>query len=424
MSNTAIEHVRQIVEQNRQQHGVGQEVNAKSTVKRVGIVGAGRMGTAIAAAHLRHCIPVVIHDLSDTALQNAWPLIAAELGKSTADIQSVVGRLVHLTNDLAEMASCDLVLEAVAETLAAKLDVYSRLQLNLAKHTIVASNTSTIPIGRLAQGATDASRFCGMHFCHPVHRRPLVEIVRGPETSDETATTAVAHAFAIEKIPIVVQDGPGFVVNRLLFPYLGEALELLREGASIEAIDRAATDFGMAMGPLRLMDEIGLDTTLQAAWVLSAAFPERIVSSPLLVSLIKAGRLGQKSGGGFFSYREPMSDEVIGPAIAEIAPMVARCVYSQRPETDISPERLILPMLLEATRILGDGRASHPRDIDLAVLFGLGFPVETGGLMFWADTQGAKRILSSLGSLAELGPRAEPTPLLSTWASHGGKFYR
>ena len=142
-----------------------------------------------------------------------------------------------------------------------------------------------------------------MHFCHPVRQRPLVEIVRGPQTSQRTIAAAVAHVQGIARMPIVVEDGPGFVVNRLLFPYLSEALELLREGAPVDAIERAAAEFGMAMGPLRLMDEIGLDTILQAAWVLAAAFPERIVSSPLLVSMVKAGRLGRKTGAGFFSLR-------------------------------------------------------------------------------------------------------------------------
>ena len=191
------------------------------------------------------------------------------------------------------------------ETLPAKLQLYAQLQRHLGPQTILASNTSTIPLQRLGRGLADASRFCGLHFCHPVQQRPLVEIVCGPQTSDATIAAAVAHARRIDRMPMVVQDGPGFVVNRLLFPYLNEALELLREGVPAESIERAAAEFGMTIGPLRLMDEIGLDTTLQAAWVLGAAFPERVVSSPLLVSLVKAGRLGQKTGAGFFSYRGP-----------------------------------------------------------------------------------------------------------------------
>jgi 3-hydroxyacyl-CoA dehydrogenase/enoyl-CoA hydratase/3-hydroxybutyryl-CoA epimerase/3-hydroxyacyl-CoA dehydrogenase/enoyl-CoA hydratase/3-hydroxybutyryl-CoA epimerase/enoyl-CoA isomerase len=261
----------------------------------------------------------------------------------------------------------------------------------------------------------------------------VVEIVRGPRTSDETIAAATGHVRRIGRMPIVVRDGPGFLVNRLLFPYLGEALELLREGVPADAIERAATEFGMAIGPLRLMDEIGLDIALQAGWVLAAAFPERIVSSPLLVSMVKAGRLGQKAGAGFYAYGKRsvkgdspiFADTKIGTvpdrAIDEIIGRWIDSTGKQSSETIAC--RLVLPMLLEATRILEEGKVGDPRDIDLAVLFGLGFPADKGGLLWWADALGPQRILGMLSSPRTIEDRNRPTPMLETLAKTDGRFY-
>jgi 3-hydroxyacyl-CoA dehydrogenase len=425
MFNTAIENVRWIADWGRQDHGVSLRPAPPRRIGSVGIIGAGIMGTAIAAAHVQYRLPVVIHDIDSASLDRAATRIAAELHRINAHfLPESHRRLVHSTAALAEAARCDLVVEAIAETLPAKLELYSRLQQHLGEQTIVASNTSTIPLERLAHGIADAARFCGLHFCHPVEQRPLVEIVRGRRTSDATIGAAVAHTRRIDRMPMVVEDGPGFVVNRLLFPYLGEALALLREGVPAEAIERAAAEFGMTIGPLRLMDEIGLDTTLQAAWVLAAAFPERIVSSPLLVSLIKAGRLGQKTGSGFFSYRQQadgsMSVAVDETVAQRLAPWIEAC---PQPASEAIAHRLVLPMLLEATRILDEGKVADVRDIDLAVLFGLGFPAAKGGLLWWADDLGAERIVGLLAAQVTMGPRAEPTAMLRTMSQTGGTFY-
>jgi 3-hydroxyacyl-CoA dehydrogenase/enoyl-CoA hydratase/3-hydroxybutyryl-CoA epimerase/3-hydroxyacyl-CoA dehydrogenase/enoyl-CoA hydratase/3-hydroxybutyryl-CoA epimerase/enoyl-CoA isomerase len=425
LSNATIESLRLLAGGEPQDRAVGRWPANPRKIRSVGIIGAGLMGTAIAAAHVRHGLPVVIHDADEQALGRATAAIAAELGATEDD--GPPGSLRHVvrpTAALAEVARCDLVIESIIESLAAKRRVYEQLCGHLSRHTIVTSNSSTIPVAQLAGGLTDASRFCGLHFCHPVRHRPLVEIVCGPRTSPRTIATAVAHVRAVARVPIVVEDGTGFAVNRLLFPYMSEALELLREGTPIEMIEGAAVEFGMAMGPLRLMDEIGLDTTLQAAWVLAAAFPERVVSSPVLVSLVKAGRLGQKTGAGFFCYEGPASRAVsaLDPALAELlAPWI-----DSPPRTDGKDIacRLVLPMLLEATRLLEEGKVHHPHDIDAAVLLGLGFPAEKGGLLRWADKLGPPRIMALLRSLVAMGPRAEPTPMLRILAETGGSFYR
>ncbi len=413
----AAENVRRLVEWNRR-GGDTSRAEAESSIQSVGIIGAGVMGTEIAAAHVASRMPVVVCDADQGVLAGATGAIAAELRESTDEPAEDFLGLIRVTADLAEAARCDLVLEAIAETLSAKRRLFDELRGRLSDRTITASNTSTIPIERLAEGVADASRFCGLHFLHPVRRRPLVEIVRGPRTADNVIAAVAAHARSLGKMPIVVRDGPGFLVNRLLFPYLGEALELLREGVAAEAIERAALDFGMALGPLRLMDEIGLDTTLQAGWVLAAAFPERILPSPLLVTMIKAGRLGQKAGAGFYRYDE---NRGLDPDVKEL---LAPWIEPPGKAVDGSiADRLVLPMLIEAAHILEEGRVDDARAIDLAMLFGLGFPAERGGLLWWADTLGADRVLAMLQPLAALGARVEPTPMLKSMAKTGQCFY-
>ena len=213
-----------------------------------------------------------------------WPRCSAYLSTSTSQ---------------AAFADCDVVVEAVTENEKLKTAMYRLLGKVIRPDAILASNTSTISITRMAASAPDPARFVGMHFFYPVDRMELVEVIRGEKTSDETVATIVALAKAIRKTPIVVRDCPGFLVNRVLFPYMNEALLLLTEGASMDAIDKAATAFGMPMGPIALEDLVGLDTSWYAGQVMLEAYPDRGVPTPILGDLVKAGRLGKKSGAGF-----------------------------------------------------------------------------------------------------------------------------
>ncbi|MGA2799212.1 MAG: 3-hydroxyacyl-CoA dehydrogenase family protein, partial [Thermoguttaceae bacterium] len=294
----ALENVRAMVAWKRQDAGLAGKSSDARPIRSVGIIGAGTMGAEIAAAHIKRNLPLTIFDNNPDALATIAERTSIELaaGGESEDSRASVDRLLRPTAELAEAAKCDLIIESILESLPAKRELFGRLHDLLAAETIVASNTSTIRIGKLAESIPSPGRFCGLHFCHPVRERPLVEIVRGAKTGNETIATLAAHAKGIDKLPVAVADGPGFLVNRLLLPYLAEALELLMEGVSIEMIENAAIEFGMAKGPFRLMDEIGLDTTLQAGWCMAAVFPDRIPISPLLVALIKLGRLGQKSG--------------------------------------------------------------------------------------------------------------------------------
>ena len=416
-------YVQSLLEWKRRDPGIPWAGATPRPIRSVAIVGAGMMGTAIAAVHVRHGLTVVIADADGPSLATAAQRIAAELelheGLQETPRQ-MVARLVEPTTDDGLIAQCDLVLESIVETPVAKQQLYGRLEPRLPTNTILASNTSTIPIARLAAGLGEPRRFCGLHFFHPVRLRPLVEIVRGPLTGDDTVAAAVGLGKSIGKIPIVVADGPGFLVNRLLVPYLNEALDLLLDGATIDALEQAATGFGMAMGPIRLMDEIGLDVALAGGVVLRDAFPERIPASPVLIGLIKAGRLGCKTRAGFYSYSEASGPAGPDPAVQAI---IARWA---RPRREFTPEailaRLLLPMVLEATRILEERRIHDPRDIDLGVLFGLGFPQSRGGLLYWADSIGVERILEALSTLESLGERARPTRLLEAMAQSDCRF--
>jgi 3-hydroxyacyl-CoA dehydrogenase/enoyl-CoA hydratase/3-hydroxybutyryl-CoA epimerase/enoyl-CoA isomerase len=220
----------------------------------------------------------------------------------------------------------------------------------------------------------------------------------------------------------VVNDGPGFVVNRVLLPYMNEALLLLEEGATIKQIDRAATAFGMPMGPIALYDTVGLDVAVHAGGVLQAAFPDRVVPSTILPAMVAAKRLGKKVGRGFFDYGGKKKDR--GEESAETAKIIAE---NRRGERKFSGEeitdRLFLPMLLEATRVLEDGVATSARDIDLAMIFGTGFPPFRGGLLFWADQIGAAAVLEKLKAYETLGERYRPTKLLTEAAKSQRKFY-
>jgi len=386
------------------------------------------MGTAIAAANVRRNVPVVLADADEGVLATVAARIATELsqeGRSAGqEVIEAVRRMVATTCDDARLGACDLVIESIVEAAGAKQKLYARLEPRLAAGTLLASNTSTIPIARLAAKLADAGRFLGLHFFHPVARRPLVEVVRGPQTEDQAIAAAVAYAKAIEKVPIVVNDGPGFLVNRLLVPYLAESLELLLEGVTTGEIEWAATSFGMAIGPLRLIDEIGLDTVLLGGRVLWEAFPERIAPSPLLVAMYKSGRLGRKTGAGFFAYPPGQSPGEPAEPVPGVNELIASWVRRRAPSTpDRIVARLLLPMVLEATRILEERKVADPRSIDLAVILGLGFPVSRGGLLRWADSLGARRIVAMLEGLSHLGPRVQPTPLLLEMARRRRPFY-
>jgi 3-hydroxyacyl-CoA dehydrogenase/enoyl-CoA hydratase/3-hydroxybutyryl-CoA epimerase/3-hydroxyacyl-CoA dehydrogenase/enoyl-CoA hydratase/3-hydroxybutyryl-CoA epimerase/enoyl-CoA isomerase len=304
--------------------------------------------------------------------------------------------------------------------------LFARLEPLLAEDAILCSNTSTIPITQLAEGLERPEQFCGLHFFNPVRQMPLVEVIRGKKTSDATITTAVAYAKRLGKSPIVMNDGPGFLVNRLLLPYMNEAALLLCEGASIGEVERAAKAFGMPMGPITLYDVVGLDVAVHAGRTMLEAFPDRVVPATILQKLFDLGRVGQKVGSGFFDYPPAKGDKPPrGVESDEVAKLIDACRAGAKRKftSEEITDRLFLPMLLEATRVLEDGLVRDARDVDLALIFGIGFPPFRGGLLFWADQVGAAKIIEKLKVYAPLGKRFEPTVMLSKLAQSDAKFY-
>lgn len=425
--NRALINVFFLSDRNKKDTGIDRTDLKPRPIKSVGVFGAGIMGSSIAAVCVKRSLPVAITDVSPQGLAKGVQTILEEVSYNKAtkgpDAKKAVemAPLINGTTTDAELAASDLIIEAVVENEKAKKELFARIEPLLKETTILASNTSTIPIEKLAAGLKHPERFCGIHFFNPVRKMPLVEVIRGPKTSDETVATAVGFAKAVGKSPVVVYDGPGFLVNRALFPYLSESLELILDGVPIEQIERCAKNFGMPMGPITLYDVIGLDTAFYAGAVMYDAFPDRCIASPLMVAMVKGGRLGQKTGVGFYSYKE---NKERGRPDPTLQPILDRLVRTPQKLSDEQvTHRLFFPMLLEATRILEEKKVRDPRDVDLALIYGIGFPPHKGGLLFWADEIGAAKIVELLKPLAHLGPRTAPTPLLLEMARSGQRFY-
>jgi len=425
--NRALLNVFFLQDANKKDPGVADRSIEPRKIESVSVIGAGVMGQGIAAAHVKRKIPTSVTDANEEALARGLSAILEEVSYNKRIKSSDVERAVEFapllggTVSAGELASADLVIEAVVENAEVKKKLFGEFEGRLRDDAILASNTSTIPITELAADLAHPERFCGMHFFNPVRKMPLVEVIRGDRTSDATVAAVVAHAKALGKSPIVVQDGPGFLVNRVLLPYMNEAVQLLTEGAEMKAVDKAARKFGMPMGPLALFDVVGIDVAVHAGRVMQEAFPDRTVHSGLLDAMLEEGRLGQKSGRGFFQYGGKKGKAEPDP---DVDAFIARF---RREEKEFSPpeltDRLFLPVLLEATRILEDGLVRKPQDIDLALIYGIGFPPFRGGLLFWADSLGAEALLERLELLTPLGKRYEPTETLQKMAAGGRKFY-
>ena len=424
--NAALINVFFLTDRNKRDPGLERAIEAKP-IATLGVVGSGIMGSGIAGAALRSEFPVALTDSNAESLRRGAKQALEEAAYSRAkkgpDLQQTLklAPLLSITHREEEIAACDLVVEAILEKEDAKKELFARLEPLLKPTAILASNTSTIQVTRLAQGLQRPEQFCGLHFFNPVRRMKLIEVIRGKETSDATIAAAVTFAKRFGKSPIVVNDGPGFLVNRLLFPYLNEAIELLYEGASMKEIDRAATAFGMPMGPIALYDMVGLDTALYAGKVMYQAFPDRTVVSPLVPALVKQGRLGQKSGRGFFAYDNKKGTATDDPVAEKLIASYRR--NERKHSREELTQRLFLPMLLEATRMLEEKIVRDVRDVDLGLIFGLGFPPFKGGLLYWADTLGAAKIVEMLKPFEALGSRFQPTPMLRDMAASGRAFY-
>jgi 3-hydroxyacyl-CoA dehydrogenase/enoyl-CoA hydratase/3-hydroxybutyryl-CoA epimerase/3-hydroxyacyl-CoA dehydrogenase/enoyl-CoA hydratase/3-hydroxybutyryl-CoA epimerase/enoyl-CoA isomerase len=396
-------------------------------VKRVGVLGAGLMGAGIATAHARSGIAAGIVDIDDArladGLKRASKVVSGRIKAGRASHEDLAFMLGNLSTSTSSsiFADCDVVVEAVTENEGLKKKLYSQLSEVMRDDAILGSNTSTISITRMAEAAPNPQRFVGMHFFLPVDRMQLVEVIRGEKTDDETVATIVALAKRIKKTPIVMKDCPGFLVNRILLPYMNEALVLMLEGASMDQIDKAATRFGMPVGPIALQDMVGLDTSYFAGKVLLAAYSDRAVEMPMLEKLVESGRLGKKSGAGFRKYTGPKGKPQPDP---ELEPLIKEYIQGEREFSNQELEdRLFLPMLLEGTRCLEEEIVRAPSHVDMGMILGTGFPPFRGGLLRWGDRMGAGKVIEKLSNYRQLGKRYEPTDMLENLAKTGKTFY-
>jgi len=420
-------HVFRLREAARKGTGVDDATVRPASVANAAVIGAGVMGGGIAqlaaAGGVRVRMKDVRHEAVAGGLAHAKSLFdgAVERRKLTRREAAQRMDLVSGGLDWAGFGAADLVVEAIVEKLAAKRAVLAEAEGVVPEACVLATNTSSLSVDAMAEVLRRPERFCGMHFFNPVHRMPLVEVVRGRRTSDRTVATAYAFALAMGKVPVVVRDGPGFLVNRILAPYLNEAGRLLGDGLSIQEVDRAAKDFGMPMGPLRLVDEVGVDVSTHAGAVLAEAFGERMAPAPALVALGSSGRLGRKGGRGFYRYEDGED--------AGVDPTVYDDLGVQPPRRGaVGPEeigrRLVVPMINEAARILADGIVRSASALDLAMIMGTGFPPFRGGLLRFADTMHPRGVLDRTLELHDKhGARFAPAPLLQELARDNMTFY-
>lgn len=408
---------------------------APRAVAKVGVLGAGVMGGGIAqlaaARGIESWMKDIQHDAVTGGLQHARGLFDKAVARRRMTRREAAQAMDRIAGgiDYHGLSGSDVIVEAIVEKMAVKKSVLAELEGHVSADCIIATNTSSLSVEEMASALSRPERFCGMHFFNPVHRMPLVEVIRAPGTSDEAVATIYKLSLDLGKVPVVVGDGPGFLVNRILGPYLNEAGFLLSDGASIETIDRVAKRFGMPIGPLRLVDEVGIDVSGHAGESLHEALGERLTPAPALLELGRTGRLGKKGGLGFYRYeggREKGVDESIytelpsvptprsgrgGPLAGEAGERVVR-------------RRLVLAMINEAARILGDGIAASAADVDLAMIMGTGFPPFRGGLLRFADTLHPRGIVDRLEQLSdEFGPRFAPAPTLVQLASEDRTLY-
>jgi 3-hydroxyacyl-CoA dehydrogenase/enoyl-CoA hydratase/3-hydroxybutyryl-CoA epimerase len=396
-------------------------------VRSLMLVGAGVMGGGIAELASRHGIEVRVRDLKPEALTKALQTARALIdergrrrrgGRDAAREADAQMARIQPTLELTGVGRAQFAMEAVVEDLDVKRRVFAELEVRLADGAVIATNTSSLSVDALAQGLAHPERLCGFHFFNPVHRMPLVEVVRGARTSDQTMVTAVALARRLGKTPVVVADSPGFVVNRILMPYLSEAMALLVDGYPLADIDGAMRRFGMPMGPFEVLDEVGLDVAHKVAGVLGQAFPDRMPATSPLEKLLAAGRLGRKTGLGF--YRHQGRQRRPDPALRRLLGLTrARRTAS----VEMLSERMVLAMINEAARCLEERVVTDAGMLDVAMIFGAGFPPFRGGVLRHADTLGLAKVESRLIALsAEKGDRFKPAALLSRLAAEGGSF--
>lgn len=402
-------------------------------VKQAAVLGAGIMGGGIAYQSASKGTPIIMKDIADKALEigmgEANKLLSAQVTrkKLTPDKAGAVLSTIRPTLNYGDFGGVDIVVEAVVENPKVKKSVLADVEKIVKPGTIIASNTSSISIEELSTALQAPENFLGMHFFNPVHKMPLVEVIYAPKTSKEAIATTVAYATAMGKTAIVVKNCPGFLVNRILFPYFGGWTGLIRDGADFQKMDKAMETFGWPMGPAYLQDVVGIDTSHHVGDVLAEGYPDRMNKSfrTAMDVMYEQKRYGQKNGVGFYKY----TTDPKGKPKKEVSPDSYDLIATVQPDgqKDFSDEeivdRMMIPMIIETVRCLDEGIVETPAEADMGLIMGIGFPPFRGGALKYADSLGMPVILEKCAKYAHLGKLYEPTESMKKMAAEGETYY-
>ncbi len=405
---------------------------AASPINSAAVIGAGIMGGGIAYQSASKGTPIVMKDINmeavNAGLSEAAKLLNKQIarGRLTPEKMAKTLNMIQGTLSYEAIKNVDIVVEAVVENLQIKKSVLAEIENLLREDTVLTSNTSTLSITKLAEDLKRPELFCGMHFFNPVHRMPLVEVIRGEKTSDRAVAQAVGYAASMGKSPLVVNDCPGFLVNRILAPYFAGFMGLLSNGIDFQRIDKLMEIFGWPMGPAYLLDVIGLDTAYHVEEVMSAGFPDRMKNEEKTASgiMYENERYGQKNGKGFYGYtmdKKGRPKKSADPAVPELLQPLVKHKMEATDEEII--KRMMLPMIIESSRCLEENIVNSPQEVDMGCIYGIGFPPYRGGLMKYADSLGMAALCEKAEKYAAASPLYQPTEQIRRLAKEGKGFY-
>jgi 3-hydroxyacyl-CoA dehydrogenase / enoyl-CoA hydratase / 3-hydroxybutyryl-CoA epimerase / enoyl-CoA isomerase len=402
-------------------------------VDQAAVLGAGIMGGGIAYQSASKKTPIIMKDINEPAIElgmsHAQKLLTKQLDRGRIDGTKLASTLsmIRPTLSYGDFGTVDVVVEAVVENERIKKMVLAEVEAAVPETAVLASNTSSISITKLAEGLQRPERFCGMHFFNPVHRMPLVEIIRGEQSSDEAIATVAVWAERMGKTPIVVNDCPGFLVNRVLFPYLAGFQLLVRDGVDFTRIDKVMERYGWPMGPAYLLDVVGIDTAHHVSDVLAEGYPDRMSSDERssIDVLFEADRYGQKNAKGYYSYtldRKGKPKKSVDPEVGPMLASLQAAVPAELTDEQII-DRMMIPMIIETARCLEEGIVGTPNEADMGLIMGIGFPPFLGGALKLADSLGLATLVAKADALAHLGALYGVTQAMREQADAGATYY-
>ncbi|MBM6551788.1 fatty acid oxidation complex subunit alpha FadB [Marinomonas ostreistagni] len=410
----------------------GKYTKTATPVAHAAVLGAGIMGGGIAYQSASKGTPIIMKDIRQPALElgmsEASKLFGKQIERGKLSAEQAMQSMSAITPVLSfgEFDKVDLVVEAVVENPKVKQSVLAEVEQVIDTNAVLTSNTSTISINHLASALQRPENFCGMHFFNPVHRMPLVEVIRGQHTSDATVAKTVAYAQALGKTPIVVNDCPGFLVNRVLFPYFAGFSALLKDGADYQTVDKVMEKFGWPMGPAYLLDVVGIDTAYHADQVMAQGFPDRMghEGENAIDRFFKLERYGQKSGSGFYQYETDKKGKPKKLNSSE-AQEIVQSLQDQPSDLDEQDiiARMMIPLCIETARCLEEGIVGSAAEADMGLIYGIGFPPYLGGALHYMDEMGLAAFCELADRFAHLGKLYQPTDSMREMAANQRRYH-